>query len=75
MLHREIIKLWMMNVPTLLLNGSESPQILKDSTKAVNQAPPNSRIHTFDGHGHAALNTATDLFIAEILAFGDDSDE
>ena len=58
-----------MTTPTLLLSGSESPRILKDSTEAVNEALPNGRIVTFDGHGHAAMNTAPDLFVDEILAF------
>jgi pimeloyl-ACP methyl ester carboxylesterase len=55
--------------PTLLLTGSESPQILKDSTETVNEALPNSRIVTFDGHGHAAMNTAPDRFVNEVFAF------
>lgn len=58
-----------MTASSLLLTGSESPQILTYSTEAVDDALPNSRIITFDGHGHAAMNTAPDLFIDEVLAF------
>ena len=58
--------------PTLLLHGSESPQILEHSTEALDAALPNSRIVTFDGHGHAAMNTAPDRFVDEVLAFVQD---
>jgi pimeloyl-ACP methyl ester carboxylesterase len=60
--------------PTLLLTGSESPQILKESIEVVNEALPNSRIITFDGHGHAAMNTAPDRFVDEVLVFLHESD-
>ena len=56
-------------VPTLLLTGSESPPPMKEATKAISAALPNSRIVTFEGHGHVAMNTAPELFIKEILAF------
>ncbi|ELZ23838.1 alpha/beta hydrolase fold protein [Haloterrigena salina JCM 13891] len=58
-----------MTTPTLLLSGSESPQFLKDATAPVNDALPNSRIVTFDGHAHEAMLTGPDRFIEEILAF------
>ena len=56
-------------VPALLLTGSESPRMLYKSIEAVNDALPHSRIGTFDGHGHAAMNTAPDRFVEEVLAF------
>ena len=55
--------------PTLLLTGSESPPLLKNATEAVHQALPNSRIVTFEGHGHVATLTATDRFIEEVISF------
>jgi pimeloyl-ACP methyl ester carboxylesterase len=58
-----------MTTSTVLLTGTESPQILTDSTQAVDEALLNSQIVTFDGHGHAAMNTAPDRFIDEVLAF------
>ena len=58
-----------MTTPTLLLSGSESPQFLRDVTEPISDALPNSRIVTFDGHGHEAMLTATDRFVDEILAF------
>ena len=57
--------------PTLLLTGSESTPLLKDATSLVHQALPNSRIVTFDGHGHVATLTATDSFIDEVISFID----
>lgn len=58
-----------LTTPTLLLSGSESHPFLKDSTDVLDDALPNSRIAVFDGQGHAAMNTAPDLFVDEVLAF------
>lgn len=58
-----------MKTPTLLLSGGESPQLFKEVTIAVDQALPNSRIVILEGQGHVAMNTATEIFIAEILTF------
>ena len=63
-----------MTIPTALLTGSERPQILEKSTEAVSEALPHSRIITFDGHGHAAMNTAPDRIHHEVLAFIHESD-
>ncbi len=55
--------------PTLLLTGSESPEWGKETTEALDDALPNTRVHTFDGHGHAAMLTALGRFTDEVLAF------
>jgi pimeloyl-ACP methyl ester carboxylesterase len=58
-----------LTMPTLLLSGSESPPLYRDGIEAVNEALPNSRILTFEGHAHVAMLTATDRFIDEVLEF------
>lgn len=58
-----------MTTPTLLLVGSESPEWVKDTTKELNNALPNSRISVLEGQGHLAMNTAPGLFIDEVLEF------
>ncbi|WP_339106029.1 alpha/beta hydrolase [Haloterrigena salinisoli] len=58
-----------MTTPTLLLSGSESPPLLKDATAPVNDALPNSRIVTFDGHAHEAMLTGPDRFLEAVLRF------
>lgn len=58
-----------MTTPTVLLSGSESPPLLRDATEPVNEALPNSRIASFEGHGHEAMLTASDRFIEEVLGF------
>lgn len=58
-----------MTTPTLLLSGSESPQWIRDSTEALDEALPNSRILVFEGHGHMAMHSASDRFVDEVLAF------
>jgi pimeloyl-ACP methyl ester carboxylesterase len=35
----------------------------------VDAALPDGRVVTLDGQGHTAMDTATDLFVAEVLAF------
>ena len=62
-----------MTTPTLLLSGSETLPFYKDATEAVNDALPNSRIATFDGHAHEPINTAPDRFVNEVLAFTHES--
>lgn len=58
-----------LTTPTLLLEGSESPPFLHTAIEALDEAFPNSRIVTFEGHGHVAMLTATDRFINEVLTF------
>ncbi|MDW7733606.1 MAG: alpha/beta hydrolase [Methanolobus sp.] len=58
-----------LKVPTLLLSGSESPDMLKTSTKAVHTALPNSRIAIMPGQQHIAMSTAPDLFVRLVVEF------
>ena len=58
-----------LTVPTLLLTGSESPEWGKETTEALDDALPNTRVVTFDGQGHSAMLTAPDSFTDEVLAF------
>jgi pimeloyl-ACP methyl ester carboxylesterase len=58
-----------LTVPTLLLTGTEGGQWGQDTTLALDDALSNTRVVTFDGHGHAAMLTAPDLFTDEVLAF------
>jgi pimeloyl-ACP methyl ester carboxylesterase len=56
-------------VPTLLLNGSESPPGYRMAEEAVDEALPDARIVVMAGQGHAAMDTGTDLFTAQVLRF------
>jgi len=58
-----------LEVPTLLLIGSESPPTFEQAEEAVAEALPNSRIVVMPGQGHVAMDTATDLFTDEVLRF------
>ena len=62
------------STPTLLLAGSETPELHKHGTNALEEALPNSRLVTFDGHGHVAMLTATERFVDEVLEFIRESD-
>jgi pimeloyl-ACP methyl ester carboxylesterase len=58
-----------LGVPTLLLSGGSSPAALRKAAETVNGALPDSRIVVMPGQGHAAMDTGTDLFTAEVLRF------
>lgn len=58
-----------MTVPTLLLTGSDTFQTARDGTYALHEALPNSRVAVMEGQGHAAMTSAPDLFVREVLDF------
>jgi pimeloyl-ACP methyl ester carboxylesterase len=58
-----------LGVPTLMLEGSDSPAFLKAADKAVDETLPICRIVVMDGQGHAAMDTGTELFTTEVLRF------
>ena len=62
-----------LSTPTLLPVGSESGW-LKETAEKLHDTLPNSRLATFDGHGHAAHLVAPDRFTDEVLSFISDVD-
>ena len=62
-----------LSTPTLLPVGSESGW-LKEAAEELHDTLPNSRLATFDGHGHAANFVAPDRFTDEVLSFISDVD-
>jgi hypothetical protein len=52
-----------------MLSGGDSPTALRKAAEAANEALPDSRIVVMPGHGHAAMDTGTDLFTTEVLCF------
>jgi len=58
-----------LEVPTLLLLGGDSPAFMKSATERVHGALPGSHVVVMPGQQHAAMNTAPELFIAEVLRF------
>ncbi|MDQ3943076.1 MAG: alpha/beta hydrolase [Actinomycetota bacterium] len=58
-----------LGVPTLLLSGGDSPAAFRKAAETVDEALPDSRIVVMPGQGHAAMDTGTDLFTAEVLRF------
>lgn len=59
------------DVPTLLLEGGDSPDSFRAANKALLAALPNSRIAVMPGQRHAAMDTGPDLFTTEVLNFLD----
>jgi pimeloyl-ACP methyl ester carboxylesterase len=58
-----------LRVPTLFLQGGESPDPFRAAGEAVRAALPNCRIVVMPGQRHAAMDTGTDLFTTEVLSF------
>jgi pimeloyl-ACP methyl ester carboxylesterase len=55
--------------PTLLLVGSDSPPVLRQATSAVHGTLASSRVRELAGQQHVAIDTATELFVGEVLGF------
>jgi pimeloyl-ACP methyl ester carboxylesterase len=58
-----------LTVPTLLLQGGDSPAFLKQVTELLYKALPNSRIMIMPEQQHIAMNTAPELFASAVLSF------
>jgi pimeloyl-ACP methyl ester carboxylesterase len=58
-----------LSVPTLLLMGSDSPDIFRSSIEAWHAVLPNSRLVEFPDQQHLAHITAPDLFVREVQTF------
>jgi len=58
-----------MTVPTLLLQGSESPSFLKSAVEAVLEALPKARKVVLQGQAHVAMDTGRELFVREVTRF------
>jgi pimeloyl-ACP methyl ester carboxylesterase len=56
-------------VPTLLLAGGASTAAFRTTAQAIAAALPDSRVVVLPGQGHAAMDTGTDLFTAEVHRF------
>jgi pimeloyl-ACP methyl ester carboxylesterase len=56
-------------VPTLLLDGTESPPEFRAGTARVAAALPHARIVRLEGHGHVAMLSDPELVVREALAF------
>lgn len=56
-------------VPALLLLGGDSPPFFREATEAVSRALPHARLVVLPGQQHAAMNTAPDLFLREVVGF------
>lgn len=59
------------DVPALMLTGTEGPSHLQDSVRAVHEALPDSRLVEFEGVSHAGPQEEPDRITAEIREFLD----
>jgi pimeloyl-ACP methyl ester carboxylesterase len=56
-------------VPTMYLLGGDSPEQFSLAGEAVEKALPDCRLVVMPGQRHAAIDTATELFVSEVLSF------
>ncbi|WP_436926011.1 alpha/beta fold hydrolase [Halosimplex amylolyticum] len=56
-------------VPTLVLTGTEGPQFLRDSARDAHDALPHSRLVDFDGVSHSGPSEAPERVADEVEAF------
>jgi len=57
------------DVPTLLLSGSESPASVKQATHRAAEAISDDRIHVLEGHGHFAHRSEPAMVVSIIREF------
>jgi pimeloyl-ACP methyl ester carboxylesterase len=55
--------------PTLLLIGGDSPALFRDAVKAVHAAIPTAHVSVLAGQQHAAMNSAPELFLRQVVDF------
>jgi pimeloyl-ACP methyl ester carboxylesterase len=58
-----------METPTLFLLGGESPSFYRAAIEILKKSIPNSRIARMPGQRHAAMDTAPELFLSEVIGF------
>ncbi len=58
-----------MEIPTLLLLGAESPPFYRAAIETLRKSIPHSRIARMPGQRHAAMDTAPELFLREVIGF------
>jgi pimeloyl-ACP methyl ester carboxylesterase len=58
-----------METPTLLLLGGDSPSFFRAAIQTLKKSILNSRIAIMSGQRHAAIDTAPDLFLREVIGF------
>ncbi|WP_276257097.1 alpha/beta fold hydrolase [Halomontanus rarus] len=57
------------DAPVLVLTGTDGPDFLRESARAVHEALSHSRLVEFDGVGHGGPSEAPDLISAEVRSF------
>ncbi len=58
-----------LDVPTLVLRGGASRPSFMEAAATVAAGLPDARLVTMPGQGHTAMDTATELFVSEVLGF------
>ena len=58
-----------MTTPTLLLSGGDSPPKFTDAIDAIHEVLPDSRIFTFDGEQHVAMQNKPEEFTEVVVSF------
>jgi pimeloyl-ACP methyl ester carboxylesterase len=62
-----------LTVPTMYLQGGDSPEPFRLAGEALEAALPDCRVVVMHGQRHAAMDTGTELFVSEVLGFLEDA--
>jgi pimeloyl-ACP methyl ester carboxylesterase len=57
------------SVPTLLLLGGDSPPPFRQAIEVLDAGLPNGRVVVLPGQRHVAMDSAPEMFLAEVIAF------
>jgi pimeloyl-ACP methyl ester carboxylesterase len=58
-----------LHTPVLLIQGGESPELFRNSTKTLHNVLPNSRILVIPGQQHIAMDLEPEIFAREVEKF------
>ena len=58
-----------LSAPVLIIEGDQSPELLRGICRRLHAAIPGSRLVTIEGHGHGAPSTAPERVAQEMEAF------
>lgn len=58
-----------LKVPTLLLQGGDSPPFLVEPINMLSRLIPNARVAVMPGQQHAAMDTGAEIWLKEVVGF------
>lgn len=70
----DLVQATTITVPTLLLLGGDSPDLVKRDTESLAAALPDARVSVLEGQQHIAIDLVPEVFAEPVVAFLRDED-